>query len=351
MEGPGDYPIYLLGPSTGKMTGRITGDLSGFTVRLVFSADGRYLAAMLGAGGLRVFDRDKNSSVAFRDADYGAASFGAAFADDGRLATSSYDGKIRLYDRSFTLATAPRAAPNGHIPKGLAFSPDGNMLALGYTDTPLVELLDGHSLTRLPGPNTDDLKNGSLSSVAWSVDGQSLFAAGQYLDDDGNVPVLFWDQAAHGKRRAMSTCGAVYETLLSLVPSPAGGLLVVMADPCLTLLEPDGSTRWIRRRPGADFRGQNRSFAVSPDGTIIDFDFELFGNSPLRFDLRARALSGNRPADEVSRPPQQDGVSIESWEDSKHPKLNGKPIELGQLDISRSFALHPDGYRFVLGTS
>src|SRR5205823_3326930 len=82
--------------------------------------------------------------------------------------------------------------------------------------------LDGHSLTRLSGPNTDDLKNGSLSSVAWSVDGQSLFAAGQYLDDDGNVPVLFWDQAAHGNRRAMSTCGAVYEPLLSPVPSPAG---------------------------------------------------------------------------------------------------------------------------------
>src|SRR5438876_7160128 len=110
MEGPGDYPIYLFDPSTGKMTGRITGDLSGFTVRLVFSADGRYLAAMLGAGGLRVFDRDKNWSVAFQDTDYGAASFGAAFADDGRLATSSYDGKIRLYDRSFTLAMAPRAA-------------------------------------------------------------------------------------------------------------------------------------------------------------------------------------------------------------------------------------------------
>jgi hypothetical protein len=37
---------------------------------LAFSADGRYLAATCGSGDLRVFDRDKNWSEAFRDATY-----------------------------------------------------------------------------------------------------------------------------------------------------------------------------------------------------------------------------------------------------------------------------------------
>ena len=49
------------------------------------------------AEGLRVFDRDKNWSEAFRDDQYGDDSYGATFAHDGRLATTSYDGRIRLY--------------------------------------------------------------------------------------------------------------------------------------------------------------------------------------------------------------------------------------------------------------
>jgi WD40 repeat protein len=79
-----DLPIYLFDPSTGKVTWRTTGDLPDVTLRLAFSANGRYLAALLGSSnGLRVFDREKNWSEVFRDAEYGANSFGAAFATDG----------------------------------------------------------------------------------------------------------------------------------------------------------------------------------------------------------------------------------------------------------------------------
>jgi len=98
-------------------------------------------------------------------------------------------------------------------------------------------------------------------------------------------------------------------------------------------------------------RGQQRSFAVSADGTIIAFGFELNGKSPLRFDLHALTLSGDRPGDDLTRPPKQDGLSIENWDNSSHPKLNGKPIGLEELDISRSLAISPGGRRFVLGTT
>ena len=53
---------------------------------------------MLGpGGGLRVLDREKDWSEAFRDNQYGDRSHGAAFSHDGRLATASFDGLIRLY--------------------------------------------------------------------------------------------------------------------------------------------------------------------------------------------------------------------------------------------------------------
>ena len=114
---------------------------------------------------------------------------GAAFADDGRLATSSYDGKVRLYDRSFKLV-ATREALSGRRPARLAFRPDGKVLAIGYDDKPSVDLLDGHSLARLPGPNVDGLDNGILPTVAWSADGQTLFASGSYGDRNWQSPSL-----------------------------------------------------------------------------------------------------------------------------------------------------------------
>jgi WD40 repeat protein len=347
--GPGEVPIYLFDRSTGKMTGRITAGLPCNSNRLVFSADGRYLAATLcPRAGLRVFDRERKWSETFRDTNYGSESYGVAFADDGRLATASYDGKIRLYDRNFKLVAA-QEAPSGHSPMGISFSPDGNALAIGYSDRPSVDLLDGHSLARLPGPITDDLKNGSLDSVAWSTDGEILFASGTYRASGMN-PILAWDQGGRGTLHTRLTCDTGDSTAMSLVPLPAGNLLVATAAPCVELQEPNGRAKWTIHSPVADFRGQDRDFAASPDGAIIDFRFGPFDRSPLRFDLRALMLSGNHSADNFTRPPKQDGLSIEDWENSYHPKLNGERIELAEWERSRSLAIHPDGHRLVLGT-
>jgi WD domain, G-beta repeat len=94
----GDYPIYLFDRKSGNLIRRIRGDLPRVTRHLAFSQDGRYLAATLASGqGLRVFDRDKDWNEAFRDDQYGADSYGATFAHDGRLATTAFDGLIRLY--------------------------------------------------------------------------------------------------------------------------------------------------------------------------------------------------------------------------------------------------------------
>jgi WD40 repeat protein len=156
-----DETIYLYDRDTGKMTRRI-GHLPNSVLALAFSANGRYLAAACGdSGGLRVFDRDKNWSEAFRDSAYGDQSYGVGFADDGRLATSSFDGKVRLYDPSFKLA-ATQEALSGRHPTRLAFRSDGKVLAVGYDDKSSVDLLDGQSLARLPGPNVEGLSSGSL---------------------------------------------------------------------------------------------------------------------------------------------------------------------------------------------
>ncbi|MFZ0494865.1 MAG: caspase family protein [Methylocella sp.] len=342
------HVIYLFDRNTGKMTTRI-GGLPDVVQGLAFSADGRYLAVVCHSGGLRVFDRDKNWTEAFRDATYGDQSYGVAFADDGRLATSSYDGKVRLYDRSFKLA-ATQEALSGRHPARLAFRPDGKVVAAGYEDNPSVDLLDGHSLARLPGPNIDGLDGGELMRVAWSADGQTLFASGRYKDATDNEPVLAWDQSGHGTRRAITAkCAETDNTTMALVSLPAGQLLVAKANPCFTMLKADGVVLWDHRPPGGDFRNQGKTFSVSADGTVIDFGFEVFGKVPLRFDLGALKLFDQRPADDRTRPPRQDGLKIEEWSGSFDPKLDGNPIELEPRELSQSFAIYPDAHRFVLG--
>jgi WD40 repeat protein len=89
----GGTVIYLFDRESGNLVRRIRDDLPNVTLSLKFSPDGRYLAATLSrTNGLRVFDRDKDWSEAFRDDQYGEDSYGASFAPDGRLATVAQDG-------------------------------------------------------------------------------------------------------------------------------------------------------------------------------------------------------------------------------------------------------------------
>jgi len=337
---------YLFETYTGKMTARIAG-LPEVTDNLAFSSDGRYLAAGLHRpNGLRIYDRDRQWSEVFRDTNYGGEIYGVTFAADGRLATTSYDRKVRLYDRAFRLVVPPRKVTGGERPFRIAFSPDGTMLAVGYADKATVDLFDGHSLAPLPGPNVDGLRNGNLGIVTWSKDGMTLYAGGTYGEGDISS-VLAWANAGRGERRALP---AGRNTVGGLAALPEGRLLVAAYDPCLELLEPDGKPRWAHPSPQADFRSQYDKPAVSADGTIVDFDFEVRGKSPLRFDLRARKLSADPPADLQTIPPKQTELAVKGWNDGYSPTLDGKPITLQQYETSRSLAIHPDGGRFVLGT-
>jgi WD40 repeat protein len=340
-----DVSIYLFETQTGKMAARIAG-LSDNANSFGFSPDGRYLAVGLGdRSGLRIYDRQRQWREVFRDTDYGNSIFGVTFSADSRLATTSNDGKVRLYDSTFRLVVPPQQVTGGRRPFRIAFSPDGALLAVGCDNAPTVDLLDGHSLAPLPGPDVDGLSHGSLSTVTWSRDGRTLYAGGQY--GDGNTtPVFAWVNAGRGARRALP---AAILTVAGLAALPDGRLLVATSDPFLELLEPDGRPRWTLAPPKADFRSQESRLAVSADGTILDFDFKS-GNSPLRFDLRALKLSGDPPADQQTIRPKQTGLAIERWRGDVSPALDGKPIELNQYEKSRSLAIHPDGSRFVLGT-
>jgi hypothetical protein len=337
--------IYLFDRDTGALVRRLDG-LPNVVLHLAFSPMGRYLAATLGGTtGLRVYDRAAGWGEVARDGPYGGASYGVAFAPDGRLATTSRDGTLRLYDGAIRCVAMAKTT-DGTEPTSLAFSPAGDRLAVGYHDTTAVSLFDGHALTPLPGPDTRGVDNGVLTTVAWSADGATLYAGGFY-QRAGTAPVVAWSQAGVDPRREWA---AGNSTVMSLRPLPDGGLLVGAADPWLAALDPPGARRWVHGPPKADLRGQARTLRVSADGGVVDFGYEAGGKAPARVDLAHLALTLDPPADGQTRPPEQTSLKVERWEDHDRPTLEGAPLALEAYERSRSLAIAPDGRRFVPGT-
>jgi WD40 repeat protein len=339
--------IYLFDRDTGTLVQRIEG-LPDVVQHLAFSPDGEHLAATLSVGGLRVYSRQTGWAESARDEDYGDQSYGVGFAPDGRLATTSWDGKVRLYAgdlRGNIEPTRVIEATGGEHPYGIAFSPDGTRLAIGYQDTTQVDLLDARTLAPLPRPDLAGIRNGVLPTVAWSLDGGTLFAAGSYLPADGRR-VLAWAGGGAGARRALP---ASSNSVMGLIPLPGDGLLVASTDPWLARLAPDGTPRWRHGPPAADFHGQFDRLSVSNDGSRVGFGFQIYGTSPARFDLATRSLV-LAPADDTGMVvPRQTGLPVEHWREQYAPTLGGKKLPLDRYEMSRSLGVHPDGARFVLG--
>jgi len=332
--------IYLFEAQTGKMVQFISG-LPKYTGSLAFSPDGRHLAIGLGDGGLYIFD---GRAVVFHDADYADAIYGVAFASDGRLAAASCDGMIRLYNRDFNQVAPPSRSISGNQPFRIAFSPDGGMLAVGYVDAAAVDIFDGHSLSPLAKPNAVGLGPGYLSRVAWAEDGGTLFAGGQFREEPG-FAVLSWANGGLGERRNLEVGNS--NTVGDLAGLRDGALLVSAADPFLAVLDADGGVRWAHSSPNAEFRRQGETLAISAEGAIVDFGFDLW--TPMPFDLRARKLNRDPPADNQTLRPKQEGLPIERWKNEFHPTLHSQPIVLARGERSRSLTVHPHGSCFVLG--
>ena len=176
----GNTPIYLVNVDTSQLVERIccvTGDI----YHLEFSPDGEQLAVVAsntaaGGSALHIYKAGnqwwEKAYFKFPKAQY---SLWLAHSSDGRMAVSSFDGKVRLFDAEGD-PLAVSSSLSGQQPVAIAFNPVNDMLAVGYTDEPFIDLLEGSTLELINTIAVSDLGDGSLSKVAWSPDGEILYA-------------------------------------------------------------------------------------------------------------------------------------------------------------------------------
>jgi WD40 repeat protein len=339
----GKSSVYLFERNTGRLVRRL-GGLPNVTSHLAISPDGAFLAAVLGSGGLRVW-RLNDFTLAAEDTDYGDRSLGAAFASDGRLVTTSYDGFVRLYDRDFRRVRQAKP-PGGQQPHLVAWSPDGDQLAVGFNNSTAVNVLAATDLSLVRAPDTPGGANGYLSSVTFSLDGQSLYAGGRWKAD-GLCSVRRWSQAGAG---AYTDAGLSIDSLMDLQPRPEGGLFYAAGDPAWGVLTAADQRQQRQGPPMADFRGDRSGFRLDAGATTVGFGFEGMAQASARFSLTNRTLTLG-PVPEALRSPRVSvaGLAVTDWEHKREPKLSGQPLKLNQYEFSRSLACAADGRSFLLG--
>jgi WD40 repeat protein len=338
----GNWHIYFFDRATGQLTRAIAG-LPNVINHLAYSRDGQFLAAALGEGkGIRVYRR-RDLAVVARDSDYGTDSYGLDFDAQGRLVSSSLDGYVRLYDARFKLLAKARAA-GGSQPYALRFAPDGQQIAVGFNDSTAVAVLSGTDLSLRYAPDTQGVDNGSLNTVAWSADGQTLYAGGSYYDSQlASRPLLSWSNAGRGtmQRQALSR-----DTIMGIQPLADGRLVYGTADPAWGILSRDGQKLHQANAGIVDHRdSHNGGLQLSPDGAQLAF---IQQSAARRFDLNLGAeisASTTTPAKTTAS-----AFSVTNWEDNLHPQFNQQAIALKDHEISRSLAISTDEQHFLLGT-
>lgn len=245
--------IYLFQRASGKLVRRLSG-LKEIVDHLCFSPDGQYLGASLGdVWEVRIW-QTQTWQLIFTDKDYADSSYGCSFNRQNRMVTTSNDGYLRLYsfqNGDFTLVIKNQT-PGGQQPFAAVFSPEGDKIAVGFTDSAKVNVLDGNTLALLYAPDTTGIDSGQLANVAWSPDGDNLYAGGSYSDVSGMRLVLTWPQG--GPWSSYTTLWqASQSSIYDLRSLKKGRIIYGAADPAFAVFDNLGNKLVERKGSIADF--------------------------------------------------------------------------------------------------
>ena len=348
--------VYIFDRESGKLTQRLTG-ISETVYSLTFTPNGKYIICGLTEGGIRAFQLE-GGKLALEDKDYGERITGLSFTSTGKMAAVCWDGTIHLYNED--LSKVQKKVSTGKHPSGVSFSPDGSKIAVGYSDRPLVEALSSKDLSLLYTPSMKGVTNGDLCNVAWSPDGNILWAGHTVRKEGSSLRTIRrWQEGGKG---AFTDSTAANNTIFSIKSLSNGGVAFCTGDPAWGVIDAAGKQTLYVYSQLPDYRGMSGQMLLSKDGSTVQFSYEIGDSVPARFSLDKSAIntdfhkkSGDAQAegkrDGLLTPIlKQDGWDLKDWEDSYTPKLNGKKFQLDDYELSRCYAYTPDKQSLLLGT-
>ena len=267
--------VYLFDTISGRITGRL-GPLPDATNDLDFSADGQRLAVGLaGTGGVALWQAPFTGPM-YRATQYDAGVYDLEFDPSGELYVISEDGQFSIYDDEFK-PTARFPVPQGAIARTLSITADGKRLALGYNDRAGIDVVALPSFELIHSIDLGFVTRGNLNMVAWSADGETLYASGTYFINDPD-PFLIFAFPDQGKGKPQ-LIGDTMGNLLDIVTLPGSGVGFATALPSVGTLGANGAffgsvTANMTEKLGTDFK-------LSPDGMAVWFGLDAGSRRPL----------------------------------------------------------------------
>ena len=336
--------VYLFETRSGRLLRRLP-ELPNDIESLAFSPDGELLAAGIGRNnGIRVW-HTTDWTFAWDDRAYSEVVHGLSFSKSGELVTSSFDGYLRIYDASGRLKQPKVKAPGGTLPLDVAFSPDGERIAVGYFDSNRVQVLSSHDLGLLWSPDLKGIRDdGSMSHVAWSADGKTLFAGGRSVDDQGLFFIRAWSD---GGQAGYSDRPVARDTIRALATLPRGEVAFASIEPTWGVIR--DRIDLLRRAEAADYRDNQDGFKLSSDGKEVRFGFAPYGARPAAFVLPDRQLTTEPPEKSELTGPNTSGpgMEVDHWKYQRSPTLNGVELKLDGGERSQAVAV--SGQVLLLG--
>lgn len=344
--------IYLMERHSGRMV-RALEATAGAIKRVVWSADGRYLAACSAQPAeLAVFemaDMPRRVGAAALAGDCYGLAFGAG--QPLQLAVTQFGAGLGIYGvgpAGLTLLSQTTLA--GDRPISVAYSPDRQRLAVGFFGSRLpvtaevFQVDERGALRKLESLAGRGLTEGSLGSVAWSRTGRWLYGGGNGYRSNGEFVLRRWS----AQDWQYTDYPVASTSINDLAASDDEGVVFAIADGHWGVI--NGAGELYRRESSlADLRGA-QALKVSADGLVVQWNARWRGE-PSHMDLRQRVIQPGPGAGLRSAETWALGFNIAQWENFLDPRFNGTVLPLEPGEASRSVAVLPDRKSFVLGTS
>lgn len=338
--------VYVFDAINGKLLHRL-GPVPQAIGELEFSPDGQRLAAGLGQGGGLLLWPAPFTGKSYHATDFSASITEVKFDGDGTLYALSDDGVMSIYGPPLTPVRRFNL-PDGAIAGSIAVSGDSKRMAIGYVDRAGIDIVSLPQFELAHSVVLNFVTRGNLGMVAWSADGETLFASGTFFDADSDPFQHFaFPDKGKGKPVAM---GSSMANVLDMINLPKANVVFSTGLPSLGALPPGG---FFFPPVQANMANKLReNFTLSRDGRGVRFGLGEGGTDPWIFDAGALTFKSSPQGAPGYLQPDTTSLPLSEWEDSASPRLGeSRRIRLLESDRSHAVAVFPDAKSFVIGTT